>query len=361
MKSADKAIRAYSVASSKPDGRDEKQIHGLLKAKETGARKAAKFLLLLSKSDAADILKHLDPAEIERVAVEIARIRKLDLSEARTILDEFGKADVRGGSKRGGPDIAREMLTTAFGNDRGDELFFRSVPTGRLNPFDFLDELEFDQILMVLKNEPASVISVVLPHMPPDKAAQVLEALHPDLQREVTLRVTRLSKIDPDTLTRVAESLRERIRRQGRVVTEEIDGRAALADILRYVSSDSENDILTDLKTYDPELSKDIEERMLTISVVFSLRDSDFEAILRDFSETEIAIVLKGKADDVRARFFGNLSERRGAEVRAEMDRLGPMRRSEVGKATKEFLLYIRDLEEDGRVVIDIEDEYLVD
>ena len=354
-------MRAYSDASAKPDVRDEEQVHGLLKAREPGARKAAKFLLLLSKPDAAEILKHLDPAEVERVAVEIARIRKLDLGEARTILDEFGKADVRGGSKRGGPDIAREMLNSAFGSDRGDELFFRSVPTGRLNPFDFLDELEFDQILMVLKNEPASVISVILPHMQPDKAAKVLEALHPDLQREVTLRVTRLSKIDPDTLTRVADSLRERIRHQGKVITEEIDGRAALADILRYVSSDSENDILSDLKIYDPDLSKDIEERMLTISVVFSLRESDFQAILRDFSETEIATILKGKEEDVRARFFSNLSERRAAEVRVEMDRLGPMRRSEVGKATKEFLLYIRDLEEDGRVVIDMEDEYLVD
>ena len=37
------------------------------------------------------------------------------------------------------------------------------------------------------------------------------------------------------------------------------------------------------------------------------------------------------------------------------------MKRSEVGDATKEFLLYIKDLEDEGRLVIDMEDEYLVD
>ena len=175
------------------------------------------------------------------------------------------------------------------------------------------------------------------------------------------MRVSHLEKLDPEVLGNVAETLRERLRRQGKIVTEEIDGRAALADILRYVSTDKEDEILDELAKYDEDLSSDIRERLLTIDDLFRIRDSDFQAILRDFSDNEIAVVLKGKSEDIRDRFFENLSERRRLLVTEEMERLGPMRRSEVGEATKEFLLYIRDLEEEGRVVIDLEDEYLVD
>ncbi len=337
------------------------KVAGLLKGEGSGARRAAKFLLLLSKDDAAGVLKQLAPAEIEKVAVEIARIRKIDVGEARAILEDFGKLHVRGGTRRGGPDVAKEMLERAFGREKGDALFYRAVPTGRLNPFDFLDELEFDQILMVLRHEPASVLSVVFPYMQPDKAAKVLEALHPDLQRETIHRVGRLEAVDPAVLSRIAEALRERIRRQGKIVTEEVDGRAALAEILRYISAETESDILRNLEQYDAELSNDIQERMLTIEVVFSLRDSDLQAILRDFSDTELAVVLKGKDDRVRERILSNLSERRATLAREEMERLGPMKRREVADATKEFLLYIRDLEEEGRLVIDLDDEYLVD
>ena len=350
-----------SVAGATGEAAGEQQVHGLLVGSESGAQKAAKFLLLLSKTDAAEILKALSPEEAERVAVEIARVRRVDFSEARSILDEFGRIAARGGVKRGGPDTAKEMLTTAFGEERGSELFYRAVPTGRLNPFDFLDELEFHQILLVLKNEPASVVSVVLPYMYPEKAARVLEALHPDLQRDVARRVSKIEKIDPEVLAQIANVLRERIRRQGRVETEEIDGRRVLAEILRYSTTGMEEEILEDLKLYDSELSTDIEERLLTIDVLFQMRDQDLEAILRDFSDTEIAVIVKGKEDEVRDRVFANLSERRNMLVREEMERLGPMKRSEVASATKDFLLYIKDLEDDGRLVIETEDEYLVD
>jgi flagellar motor switch protein FliG len=378
MKPADRGLRAYRAAQnaetpsppradeSAGEGREQNHIpdakvHQLLKRNESGARKAAKFLMILPKEEATKILKALDPDEVERVALEIARIRKVDIDEARAILDDFGKLGARSATKRGGPDVAKEMLARAFGSDRGDELFYRTVPAGRINPFDFLDELEFQQILMILKHEPAPVVSVILTHLQPDKAARVLEAMHPDMQRDIAMRVSRLEKLDPEVLGNIAEALRERVRRQGKIVTEEIDGRAALAEILRYVTSDKEDEILSNLEQYDEELSKDIQERLLTIEVVFRIRESDLQDILRDFSDTEIGVILKGKRDDIRSRFFSNLSERRGVMVREEMDRLGPMRRSEVGEATKDFLLYIRDLEEEGRVVIDMDDEYLVD
>ncbi len=340
----------------------EERVHGLLKGGggESGTQKAAKFLLLLSRDDATSILKHMTPEEVERIAIEIARIKRIGIDDARKTLEEFGKLTRRGASVRGGSDVARQMLVGAFGREKGERIFTKAVPTGIDNPFDFLDELDFQQILMVLKHEPASVVSVVLPYLDPQRAAEVLEAFHPELQRAVARRIANLQTISPEVLQRVAEALKERIRRQGKVITEEVDGPSVLAEILRYTNVDRENEILDDLDSYNPDLTEVIRDKLLTFDVIFRIRDQDLQMILRDFSETEIATILKGKNEESRNRILSSISSRRASLVQEEMEHLGPMKRSDVDQATREFLFYIRDLEQEGKLVIDEQDEYVL-
>lgn len=44
----------------------------------TGVRKAALLLLSLGEQAAADMLKHLEPEEVERIAAEIAELGNVD-------------------------------------------------------------------------------------------------------------------------------------------------------------------------------------------------------------------------------------------------------------------------------------------
>ena len=397
MKPVDKALSAYRASSAegapgkkkrskKPNrpvlSEQEERVHSLLDDRptpaetgagrpisevppadpdETGAARAAKFLLLLEKDDAARILSHLGEDEIEKLILEIARIRRIEKDEARGILRDFGLVKAKGGTLKGGPDAAKAMLTNAFGEEVATSLVKKVMPFGSENPFDFLNDLEFQQILMIMKREPASVLSVVLPYIAPRISSAVLEALPPDLQTDVVRRIAGMREVSPEALISVAEVLRDRIRKQGRVVTEEVDGRAALARILRHMPLEKEEEILDSLADVNPEVSEEIRDQLITIDVVFQIDDQDLQEVLREFSDTEIAVVLKGKTEDTRKRVFSNISERRGVVVREEMIRLGPMKRSEVGKATREFLSFVRTMEEDGRLVIHRDDEYLVD
>ena len=63
------------------------------------------------------------------------------------------------------------------------------------------------------------VMAVVLSFINPDLASQVFEALHPDVQQDVVRRIARMQKIHPDVLVQMEEILREKIRRQGKIVT----------------------------------------------------------------------------------------------------------------------------------------------
>jgi flagellar motor switch protein FliG len=289
---------------------------------------------------------------VEAITREIADIGKVDRSEANRILDDFNVKRKKVTSVSGGTGLAKEILVGSFGEEKGMTLYRRAVPIEIDNPFDFLDDLDLQQVLMLLKKESAAVISVILPYMASRMASQVLEALHPQLQMDVVRRISRMEKISPVALMKVAESLREKIRKQGRLVTEEIDGTQVLAEILDHMSSQTERDILENMETTNPDLVEDLRDRLFTIDVIFAVNDQDLQAVLREFSEEEIAVVSKGKRDEVRARLLGNISERRRTLVGEEITRLGAMKRRDVEKATREFVTYIRDQADEGRIVI---------
>ncbi|MBT3273912.1 MAG: flagellar motor switch protein FliG [Spirochaetales bacterium] len=372
MKRIDKALKFYKASRGESAEKNadapsietekvEKKIHGLIRESGTGggASRAAKFLMLLGKSDAAEILKHMSDEEVEVLTREISDTKRIGKQEAGEILGDFHVKKAKGGTSRKGTDVARRMLENAFGKEKGSQIYRKAVPFEIDNPFSFLEDFEFPQILMLLKRESDSVISVILPYMDSRKASMILEALHPKLQMKVVGRIARMEKVSPDALLKVAEALREKIRKQGRLVTEEIDGPKVLAEILASMSGASEREILANIDSYHPEICEEIRELLFTVEIIFQMDDQDFQMVLRDFSEEEIAVLMKGKEEPIRARFLESISERRRQIVNEEMIRLGPMKRSEVDKATREFIEYIRELADEGKVLLQRDREHL--
>jgi flagellar motor switch protein FliG len=166
-----------------------------------------------------------------------------------------------------------------------------------------------------------------------------------------------MESVDGVVLERMADVLRERIRTGGTTVTEELDGRAALAEILRRMAPGSEEEILSELPA---EVSEAIRERLFTVDSLLQIRDQDLQEILRDYGDHDIALVLKGKAEPIRAKILRNVSERRRTLIAEEYAHLGPRPQREIASVTRDFLAHLRRLEEQGRLLVrDRGDEYI--
>ena len=334
------------------------QTEGLLRveAGTRGYRKVAKFLLLLGQDEAAKILRHFTPEEIEGISREITRIRSIDDAEAKGLLKEFRIARKRVHSSKAGPETARAMLVEAFGEARGTQLFRRVVPRSDERPFQFLNDLDPEQIHFLLKYESAPAVSAILPHLNARTSAKVLERLPAELQREVIRRIAKMERVDQEVINRIEGVLKERIRKAGTVVTEEIDGRNALAEILKHMDLSAEEKILDDLAGFDPELSNEVKDRVFTIDIVFKVDPTDLQAVLRDYDDREIATILKAKEPKLVERFMKNLSSRRGAIIEEEIAHLGKMRKRDVDKSTKEFIDYLIELDDQHKITIHWDD-----
>lgn len=317
---------------------------------KSGVERASKFLMLLEKDNAAKVMQHLSPEELEAVSKKIAETGRIDSEEAKRILTEFGLIREKGETHYGGPDVARSMLVNAFGEDKGEKLFKKAVPYGGSKPFAFLNDYEFQQILMILKKEPPAVLAIVMQYLEPPTASKVLESLSPDVQKSVVKHIAGMEKIDSEVLARMEDVIKEKILKQGKVVTEEIDGKSVLADILKHVGAAAEEEILHDLEASDPGLSEEIRDKLFGIETIQQLHDKDLQEVLRDYDDGELAFILKGKPDRFREKILGNVSERRREIIENEIDFLGSVKRGEVEKTTKEFLRYLQNQVEEGKL-----------
>jgi flagellar motor switch protein FliG len=320
-------------------------------------QKAARFLVLLGKEQAAQVLQHLDDAEIEELVGEIARIQRIEREEAEELLSEFqGFIKTGAGAHRGGPETARRMLAEAFGTERAEELY-EQAEKKHSGPFDFLNNLEDGQLRTLLRAESTAVQALVITMIEPQKAAELLRALPDEQKPQLVARIGRMQKVDRTVLARIAEALREKVRTQGRVVEEEVQGKGVLSQILRKMKVQEGRDLLAGIAERDPELAEQMRKELFTVETVLDIEDRGLQEVLADMDDQEVALVLKGKEERFRAKILENVSGNRRRAISDAYAHMGAMSRSEVDRASGDFLEHLRQLEEQGRLVVRSEDE----
>jgi flagellar motor switch protein FliG len=307
-------------------------------------RRVAKFLILIGADEAARILPHLEPDQIEAVSREIATVRGITPEEGESVMEEFKSllsASYRyEGASKGGVEAARGILYAAFGPEKGEALLNKSLPASRESPFNFLEDFKPEQIAFLLKDESPAAGALILSRLPPKLSAAVLANTTGEHRMEIVRRIAHQSEIIPEVLERIAETLKEKALAFSDAGTDtvEVNGMKALAEILRHGSSSLGDKILKNLEEQEPDLGKDLKEELLTLDDVAALDDKVLQGKLRTMADRDIALLLKGRDQDFTGKLLSNVSAQRRTLIREEGELMGPVPRRDVDEAARIFL-----------------------
>ncbi|MBO5850569.1 MAG: hypothetical protein J6Q47_04745 [Paludibacteraceae bacterium] len=328
--------------------------------KDSIYRRVAKYLLLIGIDEAAKIIPHLSPEQTEKIIPEIASIRSVDPDEANVILAEFENL-VQRSREDGGVSTAKAILVKAFGQERAEQMLQKTVPFPNGKPFDYMQEMEGERVFFLLKEESSAVQALVLSHLKPKVAANVINQMELNAKTEVVRRLATLKKIDPEILRRVDQAMQEKVKTSNTSKSDSIDGRGALADILKKMSPDSEKNILSMLSDTDPDLGIDLRQRLFTVDDVLNCDDRVMQEKLHQMTEIEIAYLIAGKSQDFRDKIFKNISKGRGDIVLEEENLHKPMLKKDCETVTAEFFSYLRRKWESGelRIIGRDDDQYV--
>lgn len=341
-----------------------KDAGGFLKLTEGKIdKKAARLLLLLGKHEAARVMEKLKPDEVEDLARQIASINRVDALEAKNLLEEFkdrvGSIEARRVS--GGIEAARLILTSAFGGEKAKEIIARAVPESQPKPFSFLYDLPFNQVAGLLRKENPTTLSLVMTFLDPKQASRLLESLPNDQRSAIVLRMARTQKVSVNVVSAVEENLKEKLKVIGRDESEDLDGRSALAAILRHMDIEDEKRLLECLRAEEPDLAEQVKEKLYTMDSILHLRERDLQDLLLEMKERDIALLLKGQCSDIKNCINNALTSRRRLLVSDESDLLGPVPKSDADAASKSFIDRLRAAEEQGLIIIHRDEEDLIE
>ena len=334
---------------------------GLLKIPESSSgdsvyRRVAKFLLIIGVDEAAKVMRHLTEEQTEKIIPEIASIRSVDPKEASEILSEF-EGLLKQARQSGGADIAREMLEKAYGAEKAESMLQKAVSLSGGKPFEYLNTADDERVYFLLKDESPAVQALVLSRIKPEKAASVIGKMDVDVKRDVISRLAKMQPISPDVLVRTDKAIYEKSLSIAAEKAESIDGRSALAEILRRMPLTSEDEIIETISGEDADLANDIRKRLFTLEDVEKSDDRFIQELLRSMSEKEVAYLIAGKPEPFRKKILYNVSKGRGDTVLEEEQLAKPMLKRDCDDVTGKFLGAMRSAYEQGKFKIDGRDD----
>ncbi|MDR1955970.1 MAG: flagellar motor switch protein FliG [Treponema sp.] len=361
---ADTLTKTLFRTKFKKTPQEDPKIESAEPEPESKYRRVAKFLILIGADEAAQILSHLNPDQVEAITQEIASIRGVTADESEAILAEFRSLLAESyrymGPAIGGIETARRILHTAFGMEKGEAFLKRTHAEAAGNPFGFLEDASAEQLVFLFKDETPAVEALVLSRVSPKLAAEILAHSEPERKIALVRRIAHLKKTSPEVVERVAITLKERIRHLDRGERPGIDGMGALTAILKASDPSFGDRLMQELSQADPYLSRDLKDRLHTLDDIVKAEDRAIEDKLFSMSDLDIVLLLKGRSEAFTEKILVNMSVERRAQIREEAEILGPVRRRDVDKVAREFLDWFRENREAGRILLINDEDILI-
>jgi len=322
-------------------------------AKLNKVDKAAVLLLSLGEADAAQVLRHLGPKEVQKVGTAMAQLRNVQKNQIEQVMGEF--VEIVGDQTSlgvGSDGYIRKMLTQALGEDKAGGLIDRILLGGNTSGLDSLKWMEPRAVADVIRYEHPQIQAIVVAYLDPDQAGEVLSHFDHKVRLDIVLRVSSLNTVQPAALKELNLILEKQFSGNANTTRATLGGVKRAADIMNYLDSSVEGQLMDAIRDVDEGLSSQIEDLMFVFDNLADVDDRGIQVLLREVSSDVLVMALKGADEAIKEKIFKNMSKRAAELLRDDLEAKGPVRVSDVETAQKEILTIARRMAEAGEIVL---------
>ena len=321
--------------------------------KLTSTQKCAILMMLLGEEEAAEILKNLGPKEVQQLGKEMYNVQGLDQDTVNRVLDEFlaiikTQTDLGMGSS----NYIRNVMTKALGENKAQSVLGRITPTESDKPIEILDWMDARSVAELISDEHPQIMSLIISYLEPGVAADVLVLLPEERQSDIIHRIATLETVQPDALQELEKVMQLKFKTNTSLRASSVGGVKAAASIMNFTKQNMEQRVIKSLGEKDRHLAKEIQESMFTFETLILMDDRSMQTLLRNVDQEILIIALKGTDDELRDKIFNCMSQRAAANIKDEMEVLGPIRLTEVQEAQKAVINVARTMSDEGTIVL---------
>jgi flagellar motor switch protein FliG len=319
----------------------------------SGTQKSAILMMLLGEEEAAEILKNLGPREVQHLGAAMYSVRNTDQQTVNAVLDEFLLIIKRQTSLGlGAGNYIRNVLNRALGEDKAQSVLSRITPASSERPIEILDWMDARSIAELLQDEHSQIIALIISYLDYSQASDVLNLLPRDIQPEIVRRIATLETVDPEALRELEGVIQMKFKANTSLRSTKVGGVKAAAKIMNFTKATMEKRILGAIEDFDKDLKQSIEDNMFTFDNLGLSDDRSLQTLLRAVEAEDLIMALKGAAEELQEKLFGCMSTRAAANVKDEMEVLGPVRLTAVQTSQKRIIEVARKMSDEGTIVL---------
>ncbi|NLY26822.1 MAG: flagellar motor switch protein FliG [Alcaligenaceae bacterium] len=318
------------------------------------AERCAILIMSLGEDTAADVFRYLSTREVHEIGTAMANLKQVTRGDVDRVLEEFRQeADQFMAVSLGTDEYIRSVLNKALGADRAASVIedILEADSRSNNGIDALNLLEPSAIAELIKDEHPQILATILVHLERDRASAVLGYLDDRLRNDVMLRIATFGGVQPDALQELTSVLNDALSGQG-AKRSKMGGVRTAAEILNFMTTTDEEALVTSLRDIDADLAQRIVDEMFVFENLIDVEDSSIQIILKEIDTNSLTIALKGAPDELREKFFRNMSNRAAEMLREDLEAQGPVRMSKVEEEQKNILSLARKLAEAGQITL---------
>lgn len=322
-------------------------------SKLEGVEKAAILLLSLSEEDAAQILKHLEPKQVQKLGAEMAKIDDMTQPKITSVhkhfIDEIQNYSTIGFQSQ---DFVKRALTAALGEDKAANLIDQILMGSGAKGLDSLKWMDSKQVASIIRNEHPQIQTIVLSYLEPEQSAEILAQFPEKVRLDLLMRIANLEEVQPAALQELNEIMEKQFAGQAGTQAAKMGGLKSAADIMNYLDTSIEGQLMDAIREQDEEMSQQIQDLMFVFDNLVDVDDRGIQAILREVQQDSLLKAIKGADDDLKDKITKNMSKRAAEMLIDDLEALGPVRLSEVETAQKEILSVARRLADSGEIML---------
>jgi len=322
-------------------------------SKLEGVEKAAILLLSLSEEDAAQILKHLEPKQVQKLGSEMAKVDDMTQTKITSVHKHFIE-EIQNYSTIGfqSQDFVKRALAAALGEDKAANLIDQILMGSGAKGLDSLKWMDSKQVASIIRNEHPQIQTIVLSYLEPEQSAEILAQFPEKVRLDLLMRIANLEEVQPAALQELNEIMEKQFAGQAGTQAAKMGGLKSAANIMNYLDTAIEGQLMDAIREQDEEMSQQIQDLMFVFDNLVDVDDKGIQAILREVQQDALLKSIKGADEELKNKIMKNMSKRAAEMLNDDLEALGPVRISEVETAQKEILSVARRLSDSGEIML---------
>lgn len=319
-------------------------------------RNAAIILLGIGEKAASEVMKSMSATEVRSIIDAINTVDHVTEEDVvRALNDFFIESNNSSGLDLTAKQQIKNSLMNAIGNNGIGSLIYGDADN-KDRWLDLIVEQPMSNIIDLISDEHPQIITaiviIIFNNISTDCGSKLIKEMPKDMQSQVFKRMTGIGQLSKFAIDTIAKHFQRELEISGKNTIISLNGLDTVANIISYLDSETEKQVMADLTNENKELSEKIQDKMFPFQRLAEMDKKSLQILLSEVKNEELVIALKGVDEHVKEIFMQNMSSKSAEILRDDMEAKGPVKVSQVLDAQKSIIRTAKKLAQEEKIIL---------